>query len=457
MARPLRPLRDGKVDMMDLTQSHTDLITTAPGRDEDTPGGDDCRDSVPAPSTLIADTYRVMGTLGVGGMGVVLLARDEQLDRLVAIKMVQGDMALHPDFRERFLREARAMANVRHENVVAVYAFGDHEGAPYFVMEYIPGDTVDYWVRSRRGRGLPLDQALGILEQACRGLDAIHRSGAIHGDIKPSNLLIGPAFRVAIADLGLSLPMSEVREEGRVPVAGTPAYMAPERSFGRVDPELAPRADIYSLGVLAFELLTGQLPFQADNALKLMHMHRTEVPALPSDLREDLPSALDEVVSAAMAKDPADRVESAEQLRQMLLEAQYSVQRPTERVRVLLAEDDEDFRSLSARWLRRAFPEGDIVEAGDGAEALQALRTQGPFSLAVLDLHMPGLNGMELTAKIRDVDQAHAIPILVVTGQGGAPDWQILSELGADGFLVKPVDSAALIMTARRMVDEAEG
>ena len=440
---------------MDLTQSHDEIITTAPRHQADN-GDGRRRSSIPAPSTLIAGTYRVMGTLGVGGMGVVLLARDEQLDRQVAIKMVQGDMALHPDFRERFLREARAMANVRHENVVSVYAFGDHEGAPYFVMEYIPGDTVDYWVRSRQGRGLPLDQALGILEQACRGLEAIHSSGAIHGDIKPSNLLIGPAFRVAIADLGLSLPLSEVREEGRVPVAGTPAYMAPERSFGKVDPELAPRADIYSLGVLAFELLTGQLPFQADNALKLMHMHRTEEPVRPSELRAGLPPALDDVVFAAMTKDPAQRVGSAEQLRQMLLEAQHSVQRPTEKVRVLLAEDDEDFRSLSARWLKRAFPEGDIVEAGDGDQALEALRSEGPFSLAVLDLHMPGLNGMELTAKIRDVDQGHAIPILVVTGQGGAPDWQILSELGADGFLVKPVDSAALIMTARRMVDEAE-
>ena len=428
------------------------ILSTAPGL-SDRDGHDPGRSTLPPAGELIGGTYRVSGTLGVGGMGVVLLARDERLDRQVAIKVVQGDMSLHPDFRDRFMREARAMASVRHENVVTVFAFGEHKGAPYFVMEYIPGDTVDYWLRSRLGNGLPLDQALNILEQACRGLEAIHASGAIHGDIKPSNLLIGPAFRVAIADLGLSLPLSELREDGRVPVAGTPAYMAPERGFGQVQPDLAQRVDIYSMGVLAFELLTGQLPFQGDNAMRLLHLHRTEPPARPSSLRPDLPQALDEVVLAALEKDPAKRVPTAGKLREMLLEAQQTVNRPADRVRVLLAEDDEDFRRLSARWLKRAFPGGEIVEVGGGDQAMEELR-RGPFSLAVIDLHMPGLNGMELTAAIRDVDHAHRLPILVVTGQGGAPDWQILSELGADGFLVKPVDSTALIMTARRMVED---
>lgn len=444
----------GKTNMVH-THKEASILSTAPGLEESRERGRDLdRSTVPPAGMLIGDCYRVVGTLGVGGMGVVLLARDERLDRQVAIKVVQGDMALHPDFRERFLREARVMASIRHENVVTVYAYGEHEGAPYFVMEYIPGDTVDYWLRSRLGAGLPLDQALAILEQACRGLEEIHRSGAIHGDIKPSNLLIGPAFRVAIADLGLSLPLSEMRDDGRVPVAGTPAYMAPERGFGQVKPELAQRVDIYSMGVLAFELLTGRLPFEGDNAMKLLHLHRTEPPPTPSSLRPDLPPAIDEVVLAALEKDPEKRVPTAGRLREMLRDAQQSVTRPNDRVRVLLAEDDEDFRKLSARWLKRAFPGGEIVEAQDGEKAMEELR-KGRFSLAVLDLHMPGLNGIELTAAIRDVDQSHRLPILVVTGQGGAPDWQILSELGADGFLVKPVDSTALIMTARRMVEEA--
>ena len=435
------------------TRREPTIPHTAPSLHQATPVPS--RSTIPPAGTLIGECYRVVGTLGVGGMGVVLLARDERLDRQVAIKVVQGDMSLHPDFRERFLREARAMAGVRHENVVTVYAYGEHEGSPYFVMEYISGDTVDYWLRSRLGDGLPIDQALAILEQVCRGVEAIHRSGAIHGDIKPSNLLIGPAFRVAIADLGLSLPLSEMRDDGRLPVAGTPAYMAPERGLGQVRPELAQRVDIYSMGVLAFELLTGRLPFQADNALKLLHIHRSEPVPPPSSLRPEMPRAIDEVVLAALAKDPEQRVESAVKLREMLREAQQSATRPNDRVRVLLAEDDEDFRKLSTRWLQRAFPGGEIVAVGDGDTAMEELRG-GPFSLAVLDLHMPGLNGIELTAAIRDVDHAHRLPILVVTGQGGAPDWQILSELGADGFLVKPVDSTALIMTARRMVEEAE-
>ncbi len=414
--------------------------------------GDFRSESVPPLGALIGGAYRVIGTLGVGGMGVVLLAQDELLERLVAVKVVQGDMGLHPELCARFLREARAMASVRHENVVTVYAFGEHEGAPYFVMEYVPGDTLEYWLRSRGGQGLPLDQALGVLEQACRGLEAIHRSGAIHGDIKPSNLLIGSAFRVALADLGLSLPLSELRADGAVPVAGTPAYMAPERGFSNVRPELAPRVDVYSMGVVAFELLTGHLPFQGDNALKILHQHRTARPPRPSAFRPELPSAIDEVVLAALEKEPERRIPSAEHLRQMLRQAQQAAAAGSRQpVRVLLAEDDEDFRHLSARWLRRAFPGGEVVEVSNGQQALEALRS-GRFSLAVVDLHMPLLDGIGLTAAIRDADRAHRLPILVVTGQGGAPDWQILSNLGADGFLVKPVDSTALIMTARRML-----
>ncbi len=273
----------------------------------------------PAPGTLIGGVYRVIGTLGGGGMGVVLLAEDQTLGRDVAIKLVRGQMAVHEEFRARFLAEARAMARVRHENVVTIHAFGEHDHAPYFVMEYVDGTTLDVW-RRRQGQ-VPPGDALAVLDQLCRGLAAIHASGAIHGDIKPSNVLIGPGLRVAITDLGLTVPVDDVEREQPLAIAGTPAYIAPERALGIMSPELAHRADLYSLGVLGFELLTGRLPFEADNAMRWVYLHVNEPPPAPSSVRPDLPPAIDEVLLAALAKDPLERTASAEAFRDALLAA----------------------------------------------------------------------------------------------------------------------------------------
>jgi serine/threonine-protein kinase len=210
-----------------------------------------------------AGVYRAERILGQGAMGVVLLCRDIRLEREVAVKFIHPEYVTSPESHQRFLDEARAMARVRHENVVEVFAFDEHEGVPYFVMEYVPGQHVEDWLR--RYKGVPsIDEVVGILDQVCRGVAAIHKAGTVHRDLKWTNVLVGPAFRIAVTDLGLARTLDRASKPDSDTVSGTPAYMAPEIVIGTPLPaNLQDRADVYSLGVMAFELLTGRLPFES--------------------------------------------------------------------------------------------------------------------------------------------------------------------------------------------------
>jgi serine/threonine-protein kinase len=403
----------------------------------------------PAAGTLIGGCYRVVGPLGQGGMGMVVLAVDEKLERDVAIKLIRPSYGAH-NAHERFLTEARAMARVRHENVVEIYAFGEIDGAPYFVMEYVPGTNVANWLDDLilNDRLPSIDEALGFLDQICRGVSAIHASGTVHGDLKPSNVLLGPASRVAIADLGLSRLFDTSGRPGEHPMAGTPAYMAPEFSRSDLPPSMLQRSDVYALGVIAYEMLTGEPPFDIVTTQDMLVAHASP-PPLPSQVRPELGRAFDQPLLDALKIDPVERTAGADELRKQLLRARDSLQAEASGTRILVADDDRDFLELARETLAYGFPGAEIEVVSDGSEALAAIDRQ-EADLAVIDLDMPGLNGVELTAALRE---RYSMPIVVCTAAGGAPDWQLLSSIGADGFLVKPIDPFALIALARKMVD----
>jgi serine/threonine protein kinase len=405
-----------------------------------------------APGTRVAQHYMVTRTIGAGGMGVVLEARDELLQRDVAIKFVQPELLARDESRRRFLDEARAMARVRHPNVVEIFTFGEHEGKPYFVMEYVAGITADTWFRERimqTGAPPPVDESLGILDQCCRGVSAIHNSGATHSDLKPSNVLLGPAFRVALTDLGLSLLLDMGDFDL---VAGTPAYMAPESLDGNKDRELAKRRDVWSLGVMAYEFLTGRLPYRILHAGDLPDIARFGPPLPPSQLRSDLPSAFDAVLLRALAADPRMRTPSADAFRRDLLAARRQATERKYAVNILVVDDDPDFLALVDRSLRASFPGATVVCVPDGARALEEAEGR-PYDLFIVDLRLPDLNGIELTASLRAIEIAQKTPILIVTAFGGGKDWQLLSSLGANGFLVKPVDPNGLAAMVGRMLE----
>jgi serine/threonine-protein kinase len=400
---------------------------------------------MPAIGDVVGGVYRILGELGRGAMGVVLLGFDLQLHRKVAIKFVNS-AAFGEDLKHCFVQEARAMALVSHPNVLAIHAFGEHGALPYFVMELVDGQTVDNWL-ARSDRVTDVDEALAILNDVCEGVSAIHDAGTVHCDLKPSNVLLDQKSRVRVADLGLATPYIE----GGVSkvVAGTPEYMAPELAFDSEQPA-SPASDIYALGCMAYEMLTGTLPFEGETGLAIMVKHATEKPEPPSLRRPGLPPALDDVVLKALAKKPQDRFSSADLFRRALKEARVSSVEP---VRILVAEDDADFRDLLALKLGIEFPDADILCVDNGRALVDAFMSK-PASVVMIDLQMPVLDGVAVTALLRSRPDAQNVPIIVMTASGGPQEWKLLSSLGADRFLVKPVNLDDVINTLRGAVRE---
>jgi serine/threonine protein kinase len=400
---------------------------------------------LPALGDVVGGVYRILGELGRGAMGVVLLGFDLQLQRKVAIKLVNS-AGRGPEVRQRFVQEARAMALVNHPNVLHIHAFGEHAGVPYFVMEFVEGQTADDWLFENGG--LPdLDLALGILSDICEGVSAIHAAGAVHRDLKPSNVLLDNQLRARVADLGLAAPYLDggvVKE-----IAGTPAYMAPEVAFDGEQPA-SPLSDVYALGCMAYEFLTGMLPFDSETALGLMVQHATAQPPPPSTRKPGLPTAFDDVILKALAKKPEDRTASADLFRRSLKEARAASVEP---VRILVAEDDADFRDLLALKLGMEFPDADILCVDNGRALVDAF-AEKRASVVMIDLQMPILDGVAVTALLRARPDAENVPIIVMTASGGPQEWKLLASRGADRFLVKPLNLDDVINTLRSAVRE---
>ena len=252
--------------------------------------------------TVLSGRYRLESKLGSGGMSTVYLARDETLERWVAAKVLHREISDQPDQIERFRREARAVAQVSHPNVVAVIDAGEDGGRPYIVFEYCDGETLKHRI-DRLGR-LPLDEAAAYGIEVGRGLQAAHARRLVHRDVKPQNVLIDADGRAKVTDFGIarSLENDGLTKTGRV--LGTTDYVSPEQAMGQ---EVDARSDIYSLGILLYEMLTGEVPFQADNLVGVAMKHVNERMPDVQRKRRDASSALAAVVERSTEKKPDKR------------------------------------------------------------------------------------------------------------------------------------------------------
>ena len=241
--------------------------------------------------------YEVIGELGRGGMATVFLARDPHLDRQVAVKVLPRQFVQDKNFRERFRREARAIGRLNHDAIVGVHDFGEDDGQPYIVMEYMPGGTL---AERLTGQPLPLADVLTILEPVAAALDSAHAAGIIHRDLKPANILFDQHGHAHVADFGIAQMADATQSITGTGLIGTPSYMSPEQAEGNAD--LTPASDIYSLGVIAYELLSGKPPFTASSMFALLRKHIQDVPPPLS-----VGGAIDNAVRAALAKDASTR------------------------------------------------------------------------------------------------------------------------------------------------------
>ena len=266
--------------------------------------------SVPelATGTLIDGRYRVVSRLGTGGMADVFLAEDQQLGRKVALKLLHRRFAEDPGFVERFRREAQAAAGLQHPNVVGVYDRGAYDDTYYIAMEYLPGRSLKQLIRQEA----PLDpvRAIDITVQILKAARFAHRRGVIHRDLKPHNVIIDESDHAKVTDFGIARAgASDMTETGSI--MGTAQYLSPEQAQGHA---VSAASDLYSIGVVLYEILTGRVPFDAESAVTIALKHVSEAPTPPRVLNPNIPPELEQVVLWTLNKNPADRPPDADQL-----------------------------------------------------------------------------------------------------------------------------------------------
>jgi serine/threonine-protein kinase len=264
---------------------------------------------------LLNKRYQLLEPLGKGGMAIVYRAQDLMLERIVAVKVLREDYSGDPAFQERFRREAKAAANLSHPNIVTMHDFGLDNGKLFLVMEYVPGKDLKTLIKQRI-RFSP-EEALPLLIQACAGIGYAHRAGLVHCDVKPQNMLVTPDMRLKVADFGIARALSSILPEEQMDVVwGSPQYFAPEQASGEAP---APASDVYSIGIIMYEMLTGSLPFQATTDSDLARQHVEEEPPLLSEMLPEISPTLEQILKKVLSKEPSQRYRTADQLGRVLM------------------------------------------------------------------------------------------------------------------------------------------
>ncbi len=408
--------------------------------------------SMHAGSTLGA--YHLMERIGRGGMASVYRAYHQALDRLVAVKVLPEFFAEDAIYRERFQHEAWSVARLRHPNILQVFDFGSEDGVPFIVMELVEGGTL----ADRLGAPMPLDAAISLLEPVAAALDYAHSRGVLHRDVKPTNILLREDGSPVLADFGLAKIAGLRRLTASGSVMGTPEYMSPEQAEDR---GVSQASDLYSLAVVAHEMLTGRVPFEGDTPAAVLVSHVTRPLPAAHELRGELSAHVEDVLRRGLAKNPDDRYPSASSFAYALKPAAWpgnsggfsTVVPAFERAGagrhtpvVLVVDDGAANRELLRACLREV--ECEVRDAPDGLSALRAVDAAPP-DLVLLDVQMPGMDGYEVCKRIKAGPKGSLLPVVMVTALDRSSDRVRALDAGADDYMSKPVDRVELVARVR--------
>lgn len=407
------------------------------------------------------DRYEIQALVGEGATAAVYKGLDLRLQRTVGIKLLLP--YVDSTTRQRFQREALSAAQLNHPNIMGIYDVGEENDHSYLIVEYVEGEPLYSFIPS------PPQVVAEYGRQICLALDYAHQRNVIHRDIKPANIHITPAGQVKIMDFGLAITPDSKRLTAMGRIIGTPAYLSPEQAQGL---KLDYRTDLYSLGIVLYELATGVLPFDADDIGVLLLQQVKKTPKPPSELAPDVSPALEQVILKALQKEPQNRFATAGEMAgalQAVLDGAAdtrSTVRPAGPVsepeppvaegrsgpiRVALADDHRILRTSLAMFLDVNDDITVVGEADNGNQALDVVRDQLPDVL-LLDLNMPGVGGLEILPQIRATWPE--VKVLVLTGRD--EDVYIMRALraGAHGYVLKTIGEDALVQAVR---DVAQG
>ncbi len=403
----------------------------------------------------LKDRYEVQEHLGDGSTATVYKALDTRLNRTVALKVLLPHV--RESTRKRFFQEATAAAQLNHPNIMAIYDIAEEDDYQFLVVEFVEGVPLSNYIPSAPETVIDL----GI--QMARALGYAHARYIIHRDVKPANIKVTPDGVVKIMDLGLALPREAKRVTAEGMVIGTPAYLSPEQAQGHT---LDHRTDIYSLGVVLYEMSTGHLPFDADEIPALLLQQVRQPPPPPRLIKPDLPVELERIILRTLEKNPVRRFPNADALAQALETVLSAPKRQTDNsnqvkpneatlpegkpvmrrdkplIRVLLADDHVMIRRMLASFLESRDEFVIVGEASDGDGALRETISLLPDVL-LLDLNMPGKGGLEILPQVRA--EAPNVKVLVLTGRD--EDWYIMRAMraGAHGYVLKSGDETELM------------
>jgi DNA-binding NarL/FixJ family response regulator/tRNA A-37 threonylcarbamoyl transferase component Bud32 len=392
------------------------------------------------------DRYFIEELVGEGATAAVYRAQDLKLRRTVAVKALLPHV--HTTTRQRFEREALASAKLNHPGIMAIYDVGQDKNANYLVVEFVRGKPLYEYIPSSP------DLTAQLCQQIALALDYAHRAGVIHRDIKPANIYVTEEGSIKIMDFGLAIPVEGVQKRltAMGSIIGTPAYLSPEQAQGK---PLTPATDIYSLGVVMYEMLTGQLPFDADDIASILLQQVNKPATPPSALTPNIPVWLENVLMVTLEKQPENRFPNAAALAAALSGMdENAVQTATAetkvharpKIRVILADDHVTLRAPLAAYLDLSGDIYVVAEANDGQEAIDLAREHKP-DVVLLDLNMPNVNGLQALPVIKEENPK--TKVLVLTGRDETPFIMRALRAGANGYILKTATEEELVTAVR--------